>query len=277
MPALSVVCSACKSGLTVAEGFAPKMAGKTIVCPVCESPLTLPSAPAAATPPPTAAKPPVPGKPVRLTCPQCSAQFTLSYDTASKMAGSAMKCLKCDAEIPVPSLDAPTAEAAPESAPSPDAAAAAPHSPTPTPATPPPTRRKCTGCLSPIEPDITFCPICGTRADDRKTTLPTGGATRLKVRKEAEPAPPVPCVKCKRPIDPETVVCPHCKTNQASRRKDKPDARPIGWDRDPVKHSKSGKLVHHLGLLFFAIVLLGLLAWAGMGFYRFILSQMPDA
>jgi hypothetical protein len=263
MPDLSVTCGICKTEVTVTEAFIPKVVGKTRSCPVCDAPLSFPApaetVAAAALPD----KPFIPGKPVRLTCPHCAAQFTLSYDTASKMAGSTMKCLKCDSDIPLPSLDAPPPSS---SVPTP-----------PSPQTPPtPTRRKCAGCLSPIEGEVAFCPVCGTRLDDHKTAIPTGTGTRLKVLAPEQPPPPTFCIKCKREIDAETVICPFCKTNQASGRHNKPDTRPIGWNRDPVKHTKIGKLAHKIGILFFAIVLLGLLTAGGFWFYKFILSQVPE-
>jgi hypothetical protein len=122
-----------------------------------------------------------------------------------------------------------------------------------------------------------FCPICGTRVDDYKAAAPIGGGPRLKVQTEEAAPPPVPCVKCKRMIDSEIVICPHCKTNQTSGRRNKPDSRPVGWDRDPVTHSKVGKLAHKIGIAFFAIVLLGLLSFGAFWFYKFILSQMPES
>lgn len=260
MPALTAICGVCKSEVTVSEAFIPKMTGKTQPCPVCDSPLLFP-APAA----PPVEKPFIAGKPVRLTCPQCAAQFTLSFDTASKMAGSTMKCLKCDKEIPLPSVD--VSSTAPSTT----------ISPSSTNLTPPPARRKCSGCLSLIEGEIVFCPTCGTRLDDHKTTISSGSGTRLKVQvAEGLTPPPIPCVKCKRMIDHDTVVCPHCKTNQTSGYRNRPDSRPIGWKRDPIQYSKIGKLVHNIGIVFFALVLLALLIAGGLWFYKFILTQMPE-
>jgi len=252
--------------VTVSEAFIPKMTGKTRPCPVCDSLLIFPTpaAPAPAAPP--GEKPFLPGKPVRLTCPQCAAQFTLSYDTASKMAGSTMKCLKCDADIPLTVMDISS-----------PATSITSLTPSASSQTPPPTRRKCSACLSPVEGEVTFCPICGTRLDDFKTAIPTGSGTRLRVHaaEETNP-PPIPCVKCKRMIDHDAVICPHCKTNQTSGHRNRPDSRPIGWKRDPIQYSKIGKLVHRIGIIFFALVLFGLMIAGGFWFYKFILTQMPE-
>lgn len=257
MPALSIVCQTCKSELIVAEPFVAQVAGQQRPCPICAAPLILSAS--AAVPPATPASLPVtPGKPVRLVCPHCSTQITLSYDSAQKIAGTALKCQKCEADIPVPRFD-PAATPTP-AAPAPDAA---------------PARRKCSACLSPLEGEAAFCPICGTRLDNPKAGG-LAGTTRLKVHAAEEPTPPVPCVKCKRMIDGDIVVCPHCKTNQTSGRRDKPDARPIGWKRDPITRSALGGLLHKIALIFFAGVLLILLSVAGFWFYKFIQSQIPQ-
>jgi hypothetical protein len=77
-------------------------------------------------------------------------------------------------------------------------------------------------------------------------------------------------------IDHDTVVCPYCKTNQTSGYRNRPDSRPIGWKRDPIQYSNIGKLVHNIGIVFFALVLLALLIAGGLWFYKFILTQMPE-
>lgn len=267
----TITCPECSTAIILPEKQATALAGQSLSCPVCSAPLEVSIT---KTLHKTAAPPSVAGKPVRLNCPKCFSQFTLSYDAACRMAGKNMNCLKCEAEIVMP----PMAELVPPSSPS-MATESDSISMSSIPAeSEGPAKKPCSICFVMIESDAVFCPHCGGRQS--KLSHPTGGnernrTARLKLHK-ATGSTDAPCIKCGKLIHPGLDVCPVCNTYQKTGEHGKITVQPVGWQKERKSIPKARGALHKVSMAVFAIVLLTILTFICFKIYKWIISQLPQ-
>jgi hypothetical protein len=170
----TIQCPDCPTTITIDEANRQRMAGRAIACPICAAYMKIPADDAGAAG--ATAQ-------LRLQCPACTAIFSLERDAYLKMVGSSIKCLKCDADIPVHPI-----EAAPVSSPGKDSTAVAPVVGTPTSEPhklrmrpgPVSTGAPCRSCGTRLPDGVTLCPACGTDQNSGKQEIADGSLMKRR-------------------------------------------------------------------------------------------------